>query len=39
MKALFDQKARDKEFFSVDLVLKWEARKENVGKHGKFDQI
>jgi hypothetical protein len=39
MKALFDQKAKDREFLPGDLVLKWEARKEDVGKHGKFDQI
>ena len=39
MKALFDQKAKDREFLLGDLVLKWEARKEDVGKHGKFDQI
>ena len=37
MKALFDKKAKDKEFLPGDLVLKWEARKEDVGKHGKFD--
>jgi len=24
-------------FIPGDLVLKWEARKEDVGKHGKFD--
>ena len=39
MKALFDQNSKDKEFLPGDLVLKWEARKEDVGKHGKFDQI
>jgi hypothetical protein len=39
MKALFDRKAKDREFLPGDLVLKWEARKEDVGKHGKFDQI
>ena len=39
MKALFDQKAKNREFLHGDLVLKWEARKEDVGKHGKFDQI
>ena len=39
MKALFDQKAKDREFLPGDLVLKWEARKEDAGKHGKFDQI
>jgi hypothetical protein len=39
MKALFDRKAKDREFLPGDLVLKWEARKEDVGKHGKFDPI
>jgi hypothetical protein len=39
MKALFDQKDKDREFLPGDLVLKWEARKEDVGKHGKFDPI
>ena len=39
MKALFDRKAKDREFVPGNLVLKWEARKEDVGKHGKFDQI
>jgi hypothetical protein len=39
MKALFDQKAKDRGFLPGDLVLKWEARKEDAGKHGKFDPI
>ena len=39
MKALFDKKAKHMEFLPGDLVLKWEARKEDVGKHGKFDHL
>jgi hypothetical protein len=39
MKALFDQKSRDREFLLGDLVLKWDARKEDSGKHDKFDHI
>jgi hypothetical protein len=39
MKALFDKKAKDREFLPGDLVLKWDARKEDAGKHGKFDHI
>ena len=39
MKALFDQKAKDRYFLPGDLVLKWEARREDMGKHGKFDSI
>jgi hypothetical protein len=27
------------EFLPRDLVLKWESRREDVGKHGKFDHF
>jgi hypothetical protein len=36
MKAVFDKKSKEREFIPRDLVLKWEAKKEYVGKHGKF---
>jgi hypothetical protein len=39
MKALFDHKAKDREFLPCDLVLKWDARREDSAKHGKFDHI
>jgi hypothetical protein len=39
MKSLFDKKTKDREFLLGDLVLKWEARKEDAIKHGKFDPI
>jgi hypothetical protein len=39
MKTLFDRKSKDKEFLPSDLVLKWDARKEDLTKHGKFDHI
>ena len=39
MKALFDQKAKDRDFLPGDMVLKWEARREDAGKHDKFDSI
>jgi hypothetical protein len=39
MKALFDKKSKDKEFLPGDLVLKWEARKEDAWKHDKFDHL
>ena len=39
MKALFDRKAKDREFLPDNLVLKWDARKEESEKHGKFDHI
>jgi hypothetical protein len=39
MKSLFDKKEKDMEFLPGDLVLKWDARKEDAGKHGKFDHL
>jgi len=39
MKALFDKKDKDRGFLPGDLVLKWDDRKEDIGKHRKFDHI
>jgi hypothetical protein len=39
MKVLFNHKAKDRNFLPGDLVLKWDARKEDLGKNGKFDHI
>jgi hypothetical protein len=39
MKSLFIKKTKDMEFLLGDLVLKWEARKEDARKHGKFDHL
>jgi hypothetical protein len=39
MKTLFDHKTKDREFIPGDLVLRWDARKEDSVKHGKFDHI
>ena len=39
MKSLFDKKEKDREFFPGDLVLKWDVRKEDPGKHDKFDHL
>jgi hypothetical protein len=39
MKSLFDKKTKNMEFLLDDLVLKWEDRKEDIGKHGKFDHL
>jgi hypothetical protein len=39
MKALFDHKSKYREFLPGDLVLKWDARKEDARKNGKIDQI
>jgi hypothetical protein len=39
MKVFFDKKAKDKESLPGDLVLKWDARREDAGKHDKFDPL
>jgi hypothetical protein len=39
MNSLFDKKPKDREFLPGNLVLKWNDRKEDVGKHGKFDHL
>jgi hypothetical protein len=39
MKSLFDKKEKDREFLPGDLVLKWDVRKEDPGKHDKFDHL
>jgi hypothetical protein len=39
MKAMFDQKSKDREFLPSEPFLKWDARKEDSGKHSKFDHI
>ena len=39
MKDNFDKKVK-KDLFTVgDLVLRWDARKDEKGKHGKFDNL
>jgi hypothetical protein len=39
MKALFNRKAKDRDFLPGDLVLRWDAIKEEATKHGKFDHL
>ena len=39
MKALFDHRAKDRDFLLGDLVLRWDARREEAAKHGKFDHL
>ena len=39
MKSLFDKKEKYREFLPSDLVLKWDVRKEDPGKHDKFDHL
>ena len=34
-----DKKAIARYFYPRDFVLKWDAKSENKGKHGKFDNI
>ena len=36
---MFDQKAKLISFKLGDKVLKWDARREDKGKHGKFDEL
>ena len=39
IKDIFDRKIKDNTFSIGDLVLRWDARKEHKGKHGKFDNL
>eukprot|EP00253_Pinus_taeda_P002864 PITA_02864 len=39
MKILFDRRARERDFREGDLVLRWDSRREEKGKHGKFDNL
>jgi hypothetical protein len=39
MKNFFDKHSKQEEFWMGDLVLKWDARNEDKGKHKKFDHI
>jgi hypothetical protein len=39
MKVLFDHKTKNGDFLPYDLVLKWDARREDSTKHAKFDHI
>ena len=38
-KNILDKKAITRDFCPGDLVLKWDAKIENKGKHGKFDNL
>jgi len=35
----FDKRVKERNFELEDLVLKWDARRVDKGKHGKFDNI
>ena len=39
VKQVFDKRAKVDCFNLGDLVLKWDARHEDKGKHGKFDEL
>ena len=39
MKKIFDRRAKLDDFQQGDLVLKWDARHEDKGKHRKFDHL
>jgi hypothetical protein len=39
MKIIFDKHTKEEDFKVDDLVLKWDARNEDKGKHGKFDHL
>ena len=39
MKAMFDRRARERDFKEGDLFLRWDAGREEKGKHGKFDNL
>ena len=38
-KKIFDKQTKEDDFELGDLVLKWDARNEDKGKHGKFDNL
>ena len=39
VKQVFDKRAKEDCFSLGDLVLKWDARHEDKGKHEKFDEL
>ena len=39
IKERFDRKIKENTFLDGDMVLRWDARKEQKGKHGKFDNL
>jgi hypothetical protein len=39
MKEIFDKKAKEDIFQTGDLVLKWDAYRQDKGNHGKFDTL
>ena len=39
MKNIFDRHAKDRKFQIGDLVLRWDVRRAEKGKHGKFEPL
>ena len=39
VKKIFDRKEKPDDFQQGDLVMKWDARHEDKGKHGKFEHL
>ena len=39
IKNIYDRKTKEKKFQLDDVVLKWDARNEDKGKHGKFENL
>ena len=39
IKERFDKRIKESTFSYGDIVLRWDARKEQKGKHGKFDSL
>jgi len=39
IKKIYDRKAKPDDFHIEDVVLRWDARNEDKGKHGKFDNL
>ena len=39
LKKAFDRRTKAEYFFIGDKVLKWDSRREDKGKHGKFDSL
>ena len=39
IKSRFDRNIKENTFSVGDMVLRWDARKEQKGKHGKFDNL
>lgn len=39
VKQVFDKRAKSNSLNLGDLVLKWDARYKDKGKHGKFDEL